>query len=250
VSVISGRAGKTGPRVLLISLRDPVDPMAAHERRCFAVCSALDEEAVAVHAMTDGPPPRWKLQEYDALLFGGSGAYSVLDDVIWIRQALDVLVDVVELGVPSWASCFGFQGLAMALGGAVEHDEERAEMGSTELSVTPAGERDGLFRSLPVRFWAQQGHHDRVTVLPPGVERLATGDVCREQAFKVGGAPFWASQFHPELTVASTLDRFHHYRDHYLDDASADGVFQKLQSGRDTPEVGQLVARLVRHQFN
>ena len=237
------------PRALLISLRDPHDPMAAHEHRCFAERCALGLDDIRVHSMTEGLPTRWRLREVDAILFGGSGAYSVLDDVLWIRQAMDVLVDVVELGVPSWASCFGFQGLSVALGGRVEHDEERTEMGSTLLHVTDAGRTDGLFRRLPTPFWAQQGHHDRVTVLPDGVELLATGEVCWEQAFRVERKPFWASQFHPELTVQRTLDRFKHYRDHYLD-GDADEVFRMLESGEDSPEVGDMLAHLVRHEFD
>ena len=82
-------------RVLLISLRDPKDPMAAHERLCFAEACELDIDQVATHSMTEGVPARWRLKEVDALLFGGSGAFSVLDDVVWIRQGLDLLVDVV-----------------------------------------------------------------------------------------------------------------------------------------------------------
>lgn len=73
------------PRVLLISLRDPHDPMAAHERLCFAERCRVEPDAVQVHSMTQGLPARWRMQEVDALLFGGSGAYSVLDDVVWIR---------------------------------------------------------------------------------------------------------------------------------------------------------------------
>jgi GMP synthase (glutamine-hydrolysing) len=188
------------------------------------------------------------MQEVDALLFGGSGAYSVLDDVVWIRQAQDLLVDVVELGVPAWASCFGFQGLSVALGGAVERDDARTEMGSTRIRLTEAGQRDGLLGPLPAAFWAQQGHHDRVTVVPEGVTLLATGDVCHEQAFKVDKAPFWASQFHPELTVERTLERFRHYQEHYFE-GDADAILRTLQSGAETPEVGDVLARLVRHEF-
>ena len=222
--------------------------MAAHERLCFAEACELDIDQVATHSMTEGVPARWRLKEVDALLFGGSGAFSVLDDVVWIRQGLDLLVDVVDMGVPAWASCFGFQGLALALGGRVENDESRTEMGSTWLHLTPAGQADPLFSTLPKSFWAQQGHHDHVTEMPSGVERLATGDVCREQAFKVQGAPFWASQFHPELTVQRTLDRFRHYRDHYLD-SDGDSVLRTLESGEETPEVSTLLSRLVRHRF-
>lgn len=233
------------PRALLIGLRDEADPMLRHEALCFRERAGLSEAELAVHAMPSGRPSRWKLRRYDALFFGGSGAYSIFDDVAWIQRSLDLLVDVVELKIPSWASCFGFQGLAMALGGTVEHDESRTEMGSTWLELTEAGHADPLLGTLPSGFWAQEGHQDSVTAVPEGVTMLATGSLVEAQAFRVDGAPFWASQFHPELTVQRTLDRFRHYRNHYAA-AEADGVLKRLEEGEETREVGELLARLVR----
>ncbi len=239
--------GRTAPKALLISLRDPHDPMATHEHMCFARGARLPEADVLVHSMVDGAAPARLLAEVDAVLFGGSGAYSVLDDIAWIRAGLDLLVDVIARQVPAYASGCGFQGLAIALGGRVEHDNDRAEMGGTELHLTAAGRADPLFGTLPARFWAQEGHHDHVIELPPGVTLLAAGDVVQAQAFKVDRAPFWASQFHPELTPLLTLDRFRHYRDHYLDPSEAEAMFAYLSSHtRETPEVGELLARVVR----
>ena len=56
--------------------------------------------------------------------------------------------------------------------------------------------------------------------------------------------PFYASQFHPELTVQRSLERFIHYRDHYIDEG-ADEIFAMLAAGEDTPEMGQVLRRLV-----
>lgn len=222
--------------------------MAAHEHRCFAERADLGLSEVDVHFMAAGTPADDVLRSYDALFFGGSGAYSVLDDVDWIKRGLDVLVQAVELQVPSWASCFGFQGLALALGGEVVADPERTEMGSTRLQLTEAGLRDPLLGQLPERFWAQEGHHDRVSRLPDGVVLLATGEVCHAQAFRVEQAPFWASQFHPELTVARTVDRFRFYGEHYLE-GDHEATLAQLMSGEESPELGTLLANLVRHRF-
>jgi len=240
----------TAPKALLVSLRDPHDAMAAHERRCFADNARIPLEHLDVHFMVHGPlEPGFS--RYDAVFFGGSGAYSVLDDIQWIRAGMEALQRVVDARVPAWASCFGFQGLAVALGGEVRRDDDATEMGSTLLHLTPEGARDPLMRSLPASFWAQEGHHDRVTVLPEGVVRLAYGDVCPEQAFKVDGAPFWASQFHPELTIQATVDRFHHYREHYFEGPpeAADQVLHQLQSGEETQAVCELLAMLPRAGF-
>lgn len=240
------------PRALLVSLRDPHDPMALHERHCFAATAQLPLEQLDVHAMASGRLDASTLPRYDVVFFGGSGAYSVLDDVPWIRDGLTALQEVVASRVPAWASCFGFQGLALALGGEVVNDEARTELGATLLTLTPEGRADPLLRGLPDTFWAQEGHHDHVTRLPPGVTRLVTGDVSAEQAFRVDGAPFWASQFHPELDPSTTVQRFLHYLELYFTGsrAEADAMLATLRAGIQTPEVPQLLARLARGDYD
>lgn len=235
----------TAPRALLIALRDPHDAMCAHERMCFAERADLPLENVTVHSMTAGRPTAGLMRRYDAVFFGGSGAYSVLDDVPWIRDGLDTLEEVASLGLKAYASCFGFQGLALALGAEVINDDDLTEMGSTLLRLTPDGVDDPVMGVLPSPFWAQEGHHDHVMTLPDGVDLMAVGDKVRLQGFKVHGVPFYASQFHPELTVARTVDRFRHYQEHYIDER-AEEVLAELQGGADTPEMGQVLARLAR----
>ena len=238
------------PTALLISLRDPHDPMAEQERGCFAERSQLPLESVHLHPMAHGRPDAATLKRYDAVFFGGSGAYSVLDDVPWIRAGIELCLQVIDLRIPSWASCFGFQGVALVLGGEVVRDAARTELGSTALRLTDAGVRDPLMGLLPQEFKAQEGHHDHVERLPPGVTLLATGTISRHQAFKVDGAPFWASQFHPELTRHSTTARFRHYMEHYADDMdAAQRTLDKLASEEDSPEVGHLLVKLVRREF-
>lgn len=236
----------TPPRALLVSLREPTDAMAHHERGCFAEAAGLPVGHIVVHPMIDGPLTQSHLHNIDAVFFGGSGAFSVLDDVPWIHAGRDALRRVVDARRPAWASCFGFQGLALALGGEVVRDDARQELGSTWLHLTDAGRADPLTGALPASFWGQEGHHDHVTRLPEGVLRLATGEVSPEQAFRVDGAPFWASQFHPELTVARTVDRFIYYRTHYFqgDPAAADALQAQLEAGEDTPGVRDLLRRL------
>ena len=238
------------PRALLVALRDPTDPMCEHEHRCFAERAKLPLDHVRVHSMTSGRPDRSALLAADAVFFGGSGAYSVLDDVAWIKDGMRVLLEVVELRKKAWASCFGFQGLSLAMGGEVIRDDDLMEMGSTWLDLTDAGAADPIVGVLPRGFWGQEGHHDHVMKLPAGVTLLATGTQIRNQCFRVDGTPVYASQFHPELTVPRTVERFLHYRDHYVDangdPTGADAVYTRLASGHDTPEMGEVLARLVR----
>ena len=67
---------------------------------------------------------------------------------------------------PAFASCWGFQALARALGGEVVTDLVRAEVGTFEIQLTAAGRSDPLFGPLGERFLAQLGHQDVVTRLP------------------------------------------------------------------------------------
>lgn len=238
------------PKAMLVSLRDPDDPMAAHERHCFAERSSLPLEDIHLHPMSSGRPDAATLKRYDAIFFGGSGAYSVLDDVPWIRAGIELCLEVIDLRIPAWASCFGFQGVALVLGGEVMRDDTRQELGSTLIELTGAGVKDPLFGILPGHFFGQEGHHDHVVALPRGVTLLAKGSVSHNQGFRVDGAPFWASQFHPELTAQSTTARFRHYMDHYsANPDEAQCTLDRLSSEQDSPEVGQLLARLVRHEF-
>lgn len=238
------------PQTLLFVLRDLDDPMIAHERQAFARAADLDLEQVSVHSVLTGMPDSGLLKSVDAVFFGGSGAYSVFDDVPWMQTGFDLLHEVCERQIPSWASCFGFQALAYALGGEVIRDEDRKELGSTLLHLTQAGERDALFGPLPGSFWAQQGHHDVVVRLPEEVELLAKGDRVHAQAFRVRGAPFWASQFHPELRLSQTLERFTFYRDHYFDNPEEfEEARAQLARGKETPEVGSLLSRFVRGDY-
>jgi GMP synthase-like glutamine amidotransferase len=83
------------------------------------------------------------------------------------------------------------------------------------------------------------------------VTLLAQGKQVRAQAFRVNDAPFWASQFHPELNYERTLERFQFYSDHYLGagDASPQETLEKLKGGPNSREVPELLARLIRKQY-
>lgn len=227
---------------VLVSLRDPGDPMAEHELMCFELATGLSEIRV-VHAASRVPGP----EELDAdlLLFGGSGAYSVLDSHQWVQRLLDFLLEVVDLGVPAWGSCFGYQGLALAMGGSVVFDNQRARMGGFEVLLAEGAHQDPLFRHLPYGFHAQFGHHDHVVELPHGVSLLATDPHGRFEAFRVDGSLFWAAQFHPELTSELTLSRFHHYRDHYAHD-QAEAVEAAITGGEDRGEAQAVLPALVK----
>ncbi len=231
-------------RAVLVSLRDPADPMSRQELRCFADSAGLPELEVAYASA--GQLDDRLFDEAGLLFFGGSGAYSVLDDHVWVHQMLDRLVECVDRRIPAWASCFGFQGLARALGGEVNRDDSRQELGAFPVELTDAALLDPLFGGLPRTLDVQLGHHDHVDRLPPGVTLLATGRRVHNQAFKVNDAPFWAAQFHPELRKATTTERWNYYRSHYAGNpAEAERIDRVMAEAPDTELAQSLIPRFV-----
>ena len=228
---------------LLISVRDKDDPMVQHERSCFEARAGLDLDVVFAVERQLG---EHLLEERPAVFFGGSGAYSVTDSDPWIHEALDFFLLVVDKKVPAYASCFAFQGLALAMGGEVSHDPAYAEMGIVPVELSPEARADVLFGALPATVPVCSGHNDHVSRLPSGVTAFAQGDLVENQAFKVDGAPFWASQFHPELTKADLIIRWNFYRDVFTTDpdeiAATDAV---LNAAPETPEVNSLIRSLL-----
>lgn len=230
-------------RRVLVSLRDPNDPMSKQELRCFRESTGLPDLEIAYASA--GELDDRLLDEAGMLFYGGSGAYSVLDQHQWLRDMLDKLVVTVDRKIPSWASCFGFQGLALALGGEVNNDDARTELGAFDVDLTPEGTVDPLFSHLPATFPVQLGHHDHVDRLPSGVTLLVSGRKIYNQAFKVDGAPFWASQFHPELRKATTIERWNYYRALYADPAKAASIDAMMEAAPDTPASQTILQKFV-----
>ena len=112
IGYFSEKERTTVAEAVLISLRDPDDAMAEHERMCFAECARVPIDAVKMHHIANSFPPIQRLEEIGCVFFGGSGAYSVLDDLPWIHQTVDLMLAVVDRRIPAYASCFGFQGLS------------------------------------------------------------------------------------------------------------------------------------------
>ncbi|MCC9604918.1 type 1 glutamine amidotransferase [Blastopirellula sp. JC732] len=198
-------------RYLLIQIRNADDPIRGQEIGCFARALECHPSQIEPFDLLSGAPSERHLAEIDMVMIGGSGHYSVASDGEWLHAAMAGLRKIVELEVPMFGSCWGFQALARALGGRVIHDLEHAELGTHELFLTDAGRADPIFGTLSQRFPAYMGHEDRVIELPPGVDLLASSDLVPQQAFRVHNKPIYCTQFHPELTVPALLERVRAY---------------------------------------
>ena len=206
---------------MLLQARNHDDPMLQHEVQCFAHAMGLEADDLVVFNAVDRLPSSAEVRQVCAVLMGGSGDYSVLDSHAWIKALIAWVRDELVLsGKATFASCFGFQILVLAIGGRMMRDYANTEMGTYDLKLAPAGRDDPLFAHLPALFRAQVGHHDRAVTLPHGVHTLASTPACPVHAFRVGHLPIWATQFHPELGVDALRTRYMHYRALYAPESA------------------------------
>jgi GMP synthase (glutamine-hydrolysing) len=228
-------------RVLVLQARRSDDPMMAHEQRCFVASTGLAAEDLTFINLPDRVPTRDDLHRYDALMVGGAGHYSVVEEnAEFFPAAYELLRQVASDGLPTFASCFGFQLFVVALGGRVIHDPDNTEVGGYRLRLTEDGRRDSLLGTLPVEFVAQMGHMDRAVEMPSGVANLAASDRSPLQALRIPNRPVWATQFHPELDQQSNHERYRAYIERYDPGALDEQEESCFQSG-PSPEVSTLL---------
>ncbi len=234
------------PQVLLLQARHPHDPMGRHEHECFAVTAGLDPDDITPFDLLERCPTLEEIQHFDALMVGGSGDFYVTKrNLPRFDELLDLFRRVVEVGHPTFASCFGYQCLVAALGGELIHDPDATEVGTFELELTEEGQKDPLFGELPRHFNAQLGRKDRAMRHPESVPNLARSERSPFQALRIPDRPIWGTQFHPELDRQTNQDRYQHYLDgyaKYLESEELDRVSAQFQ---ESPEVSKLLGRFL-----
>jgi GMP synthase (glutamine-hydrolysing) len=233
-------------RFRLLQARNPDDPVRERELQSFSDQLNLPRDQIEVLDVLTGQATFERATEgVDAVLVGGSGDYSITGAHSWIPSFLDTLGAITDAGFPAFASCFGFQGMVIALGGVVKRDEGTAEIGSFDVELLEDAQNDPLFSGFPTRFLVQQGHKDRAARLPEGVTLLAKSQRCPYQAIRIGDAPVYATQFHPELTGHENKKRFIRYYDNYVDALGQQRTDTIMKSFKASPIANQLLSNFV-----
>ena len=236
-------------RYLLLQVRNDDDPMAGHEIECFARALKCSPDQIREFDLIAGSPSDAELDAVDIVLLGGSGDYCVSKGGAWMEPAMVTMRRLHETSKPTFASCWGFQAMAKALGGEVGTDLSRAELGTLPVRLTPEGEQDPVFGPLGKSFQGQMGHHDIVVRLPPKAILLATSDRVENQAFTFPNKPIYCTQFHPELNRTALLERLHAYPQ-YVEQIAGMTQEKFTEQCRDTPEIEALLLRFVSLQFS
>ncbi len=114
---------------------------------------------------------------------------------VYAPGAPQVGAELFETGVPVFGICYGFQAMALALGGAVAHTGQ-SEFGGTKLSVLEAGR---LFSGLDQVQEVWMSHGDCVTAAPEGFTVTAQTPGTPVAAFEDLPGRRAGVQFHPEV---------------------------------------------------
>ena len=235
-------------RYLLLQVRNPDDPMRPQEVGCFARTLRCPREQIQAVDLLNGVPTVEQLDTVDVVLLGGSGDYSVAEGGDWLGVALETMRELYDLAKPTFASCWGFQAMAKAMGGEVVTDPERAELGTIPVRLTVAGRQDPVFGPLSDTFEAGMGHQDIVVRLPDDAVRLASTDLVENQAYCFKGKPIYCTQFHPELTLSSFMERVWNYP-WYVERIAGVPMQEFVSTCKETRQANSLLRRFVNHVF-
>ena len=102
---------------------------------------------------------------------------------------------VFEAGVPVFGMCYGFQAMALNLGGEVRRTG-RSEYGRTPVTVTEPGT---LLAEVPAEHKVWMSHGDSVVAAPPGWDVLASTASTPVAAFENLDRKMAGVQWHPEV---------------------------------------------------
>ena len=128
-------------------------------------------------------------KEPAAIILSG-GPSSVYEDG---SPALDP--EILELGVPIFGICYGFQILAHHLGGRVDKTGKK-EYGGTDLTVNKSGT---LLGGQPLSQVCWMSHGDQVVQAPEGFDVLASTATTPVAAFESKERKIYGVQWHPEV---------------------------------------------------
>lgn len=168
-------------------------------------CESLgiwEEELKRWHAryhyikLWDGDPVPPAQETLAAIILGGPMNVDDRERHPYLEQEIEFIKQLVAENKHVLGVCLGSQLIAAALGARVTNGPVR-EIGYSNVTLTPNGAENRLFRgfpmTLPVFQWHGQGFE-----LPPNTEQLAASDDYPNQAFNLGNT--WGLQFHAEVT--------------------------------------------------
>ncbi|MFF4649457.1 glutamine-hydrolyzing GMP synthase [Streptomyces sp. NPDC001380] len=115
---------------------------------------------------------------------------------VYAEGAPAVQRELFDAGVPVFGICYGFQAMALALGGDVARTGLR-EYGRTPMSVSQPGST--LFEGVPGDQSVWMSHGDSVSAAPEGFTVTAATEGTPVAAFECDERRLYGVQYHPEV---------------------------------------------------
>lgn len=137
-------------------------------------------------------------REHDGIIVLG-GTMAALEDEIcpYFPPLIHLIREFAEADKPVLGVCLGAQLIARSFGADL-HIGGELEFGFHRVTPTAAAADDPVLGHLDAPLSLFQWHTDHYA-LPPGAERLATGERYENQAYRIGRAVY-GMQFHFEVT--------------------------------------------------
>jgi GMP synthase (glutamine-hydrolysing) len=104
--------------------------------------------------------------------------------------------EYLRLGVPVLGICLGLHIIARTFGG----DVGPGCFGGYGAVQVEISEHDDILAGYPgtIKVWAS--HADEVSTVPPGFTRLASSDICTNEAIALPASHIYGLQWHPEVS--------------------------------------------------
>jgi len=127
------------------------------------------------------------------IILGGPISVNDVGMFPFLADECTVIAERLKAKQPTLGICLGAQLMAQALGASV-YAASKPEIGLVPIILTHAGENAATryFKTIKILHW-----HGETFDLPLGALRLASTDICSNQAFSLG-PNIMGLQFHPE----------------------------------------------------
>lgn len=226
------------------------DLVKQEEALQFRLHSGLSEDQFTIWSVFDEPDmDPHEILKYDALVMGGSSDdppdATILDEENYpfIKSAFPMLRLAREKKIPVFGACMGFLLTLQAFDTEIIFDYDNIEMGFYPIYLTDAGKQDPLLSGVDSGFYGVSCHKKRAKDIPEDTELLAYSDQCPIHAFKFKDAPYYAFQFHPELSDDALIKLFDAYKDRYP--GGRDTLAYMERTRKSTAQANSLVRRFI-----
>jgi GMP synthase (glutamine-hydrolysing) len=172
----------SSPLVLVVDFGAQYAQLIARRVREARVYSEIVPHTATVEEILERKPAA-------VILSGGPSS-------VYAEGAPNVGAELFHAGIPTFGMCYGFQAMARALGGTVDHTSTR-EYGRTALAVSDTSST--LFTGTPDAQTVWMSHGDAVVAAPEGFAVTASTAGTPVAAFEDDARRLYGVQHHPEV---------------------------------------------------